>query len=99
MAAGSFEKDLNKLEKIVETLEDGGLSLDDSLKRFEEGIKLAQRCEKALADAEKKIEVLTKNAEGKLTAKPFESDSENPGEPGDTEVSGQDGEEEGELLF
>jgi exodeoxyribonuclease VII small subunit len=81
MAEQKFEKDLEKLEEIVAALEEGELPLDDALKRFEEGIKLAKRCEKALADAEKKIEVLTKNAEGNLEGHPF--DDENPeGETG-----------------
>lgn len=80
MAEQKFEKDLEKLEEIVAALEEGELPLDDALKRFEEGIKLAKRCEKALADAEKKIEVLTKNAEGNLEAQPF--DEEHP--EGDT---------------
>lgn len=68
----SFEKDLEKLEEIVQALEEGGLSLDESLKRFEEGIRLSKRCEKALTEAEKKIEMLTKNAEGELEAEPFD---------------------------
>lgn len=68
----SFEKDLEKLEEIVHALEEGGLSLDESLKRFEEGIRLSKRCEKALTEAEKKIEMLTKNAEGELEAEPFD---------------------------
>jgi exodeoxyribonuclease VII small subunit len=72
----AFEKDLEALEKIVEELEEGGLSLDDSLKRFEEGMRLAQRCDKALNAAEKKIEVLTRNAEGELEAEPFDEDEE-----------------------
>lgn len=77
MAEPKFEKDLERLEQIVEALETGGLSLDDSLKRFEEGIKLARRCEKALTDAERRIEILTKNADGEITAEPFpESDVE-----------------------
>jgi len=71
MAEPKFEKDLEKLEKIVESLEDGELSLDESLKRFEEGVTLAKRCEKALAAAEKRIEILTKNTEGELEAQPF----------------------------
>lgn len=71
MPEPKFEKDLEKLEEIVAALEEGDLPLDEALKRFEEGIKLAKRCEKALADAEKKIEILTKNAEGELDAKPF----------------------------
>ncbi len=72
MAECNFEKDLEKLEKIVEALEEGGLSLDDSLKQFELGIKLARRCEKTLSEAEKKIEVLTKKANGELAAEPFD---------------------------
>ncbi|NUM55245.1 MAG: exodeoxyribonuclease VII small subunit [Candidatus Hydrogenedentes bacterium] len=75
MAEQKFEKDLEKLEEIVAALEEGELPLDDALKRFEEGIKLAKRCEKALADAEKKIEILTKNADGTLEAQPFDEDN------------------------
>ncbi len=67
----SFEKDLEQLEQIVEALEEGQLSLDDSLKKFEEGIRLTKRCEKALAQAEKKIEILTKNEQGELVVEPF----------------------------
>lgn len=70
----SFEKDMDALEKIVAALEEGGLSLDESLKRFEEGSRLALRCEKALQEAEKKIEILTKNAANELEAKPFSSE-------------------------
>ena len=74
MAEPKFEKDLEKLETIVESLEEGGLPLDASIKKFEEGINLAKRCEKALSSAEKKIEVLTKNAAGKVETKAFTSD-------------------------
>jgi len=80
MAEPKFEKDLERLEEIVEALESGGLALDDALKTFEEGIKLAKRCEKALVQAEKRIEVLTANEEGDLEAAPFDADSaEEPG--------------------
>ena len=75
----TFEKDLEALEGIVSALEEGGLSLDDALKQFEAGITLARRCEKALCDAEKKIEVLVKNADGELEAQPF--DEHAPPEP------------------
>ena len=51
MAEPKFEKDLEKLESIVESLEEGGLPLDASIKKFEEGIKLAKRCEVALSSA------------------------------------------------
>ena len=75
MAEPKFEKDLERLEEIVEALEGGGLALDDALKTFEEGIKLAKRCEKALVQAEKRIEVLTANEDGDLEAEPFDADS------------------------
>lgn len=74
MAKPTFEKDLEKLEAIVESLEEGGLSLDDALKKFEEGMKLAQSCEKALSAAEKRIEILVKNADGSVSAEPFGDD-------------------------
>lgn len=67
----TFEKDLEQLEGIVNALEEGGLSLDESLKRFEDGIQLARRCEKALTAAEKRIEILLKNADGELEPQPF----------------------------
>lgn len=105
--APTFEADLESLEKIVEELEEGGLSLDDSLKKFEEGMRLAQRCDKALNAAEKKIEVLTRNAEGELEAEPFEDDDAHEGEsaptkPRRTRASANENEEESEdgtLLF
>ncbi len=93
-----FEKDLERLEAIVEALEEGGLPLDEALKKFEEGIKLAQRCEKNLSAAEKKIELLTRNAGGELSAEPFgDGDDEGPG----AETPGEDAgdEEGGTLLF
>jgi len=65
----NFENDLEQLEKIVAALEEGGLSLDDSLKRFEEGIRLSRACEKTLSEAEKRIEILLKNSKGELEAR------------------------------
>ena len=76
MAEAKFEKDLEKLEQIVESLEEGGLSLDVSLKKFEEGIQLSQRCEKALSAAEKKIEKLTRRADGELETSELDPDDE-----------------------
>ena len=97
MAEPKFEKDLERLEKIVESLEEGGLPLDASLKKFEEGIKLAKRCEAALGSAEKKIEQLTKNAKGEVTAKPFEEGDDSDDEPEDEEDGESD--DEAEMLF
>jgi len=67
-----FEDALKKLEKIVSDLESGDLSLDDSLKKYEEGVKLAQFCSKKLESARRKVEILVKTSSGKLEAKPFD---------------------------
>ena len=107
MAESKFEKDLEKLEQTVEALETGGLSLDESLKRFEEGIRLARRCEKALAEAEQKIEILTRNAKGELTSEPFgedpvpDADADPVGEKQRAKPPSENGEETEErgLLF
>ncbi len=99
MPEPKFEKDLEKLEKIVNTLEEGGLPLDDSIKKFEEGIKLAKRCEKALSSAEKKIEVLTKDAQGNVATKPFADDEDDDGEEDDDEEDEADSDDDGGLLF
>ena len=103
MAEPKFEKDLEKLEEIVGALEEGELPLDEALKRFEEGIKLAKRCEKTLADAEKRIEILTKNADGNLEPQPFGEESPT-SENGPTirkpaKPEGAEEGEGGELLF
>jgi len=68
----SFEKAMEKLEKIVDELEAGDIPLDASLKKYEEGIKLARMCQEKLEKARQKIEVLTKGKDGKFTKKDFE---------------------------
>lgn len=68
----SFEKALERLEKIVEELETGDLSLDASLKKYEEGIKLAGACQKKLDKAREKIELLMKKDSGRFVKEPFE---------------------------
>jgi exodeoxyribonuclease VII small subunit len=70
MAEMKFEEALKKLEKIVEELESGKLTLDDSLKKYEEGVKLSRFCLKSLQSAQKKIQMLTKKDEG-WELKPF----------------------------
>lgn len=54
-----FEQSINELEEIVKQLENGELSLEDSLKQFEKGINLARSCQNVLKQAEQKIEILT----------------------------------------
>ena len=59
----NFEKALENLEELVSSMENGELSLEDSLKAFERGIKLTRECQTALNDAEQKVQVLI-NEEG-----------------------------------
>ena len=61
-----FEEALEELEKVVERLESGELSLEDSLAAFEEGIGLVKFCNQRLTEVEKKIELLVKDKDGKL---------------------------------
>lgn len=72
-----FEDCLVRLDKIVQELEKGEVSLEKSLTLFEEGMKLSSTCRKELEEAEGKVEILLKH-NGKLQAEPFEPASENP---------------------
>jgi len=60
----NLEKALADLENLVEELESGDLPLEKAMKKFEEGIKLTRSCQKALKDAEQKVEILLKSAGG-----------------------------------
>jgi len=70
MAKKTFETALSRLEQITEELETGELSLDASLKKFDEGIKLADYCNTQLAQARTKVEILLEK-DGKIEAEPF----------------------------
>jgi exodeoxyribonuclease VII small subunit len=70
MAKKTFESALTRLEQITEELEDGELSLDSSLKKFDEGIKLAGYCSEQLTKAKAKVELLLEK-DNKLEAVPF----------------------------
>ena len=72
MAEIKFEEALKKLEKIVEDLEEGELSLGEALKKYQEGIQLSRLCSQRLEDAKKKVEQLTKNKKGEFELKPFD---------------------------
>jgi len=61
MSKKTFEVSLTQLEDIVNSLEAGELTLDDSIKKYEEGIKLYRNCKDSLAKAEKKVSVLTES--------------------------------------
>lgn len=73
MATDKFETSLKKLEEIVTRLETGSLTLEDSLKAFEEGVKLAAFCSGKLDDAERRVEILLKQKDGSLKREPFEA--------------------------
>lgn len=72
MAKDKFEDALNRLEKIVSRLEEGNISLEESLKLFEEGIRLSRLCNQKLEEAEKRIEILLKGKNGVLKPQPFD---------------------------
>ncbi|HHZ83644.1 MAG TPA: exodeoxyribonuclease VII small subunit [Nitrospirales bacterium] len=76
MAVRKFEAALARLEVIVADLEQGELPMDASLKIFEEGVRLSKQCMKMLEDAEKKVEVLLEDTDGKIRPRPFPIDSE-----------------------
>jgi exodeoxyribonuclease VII small subunit len=66
-----FEKNLERLDAIVQELEDADLPLDKALQLYEEGMKLSEFCHKQLEEAEGRIEILSKKAGGKVVAEPF----------------------------
>lgn len=70
-----FEKALADLEKIVEALEGGELTLDEALKKYEEGVRLTRACQSKLQEAEKKIEILSRNLSGELKTQAFDENS------------------------
>jgi exodeoxyribonuclease VII small subunit len=71
MAKDKFEEALGRLEDIVKKMEAGDMTLEESLKAFEEGIKLARLCSRRLDDAERRVEILLKQ-EQELVVKSFQ---------------------------
>lgn len=67
----TFEQSITELEKIVERLENGDVTLDESLELFEKGIKLSKSCQKMLDSAEKKVSVLMANDDGEMVKEDF----------------------------
>ncbi len=67
-----FEEKLARLEKIVDEMESGDLTLDESLAKYEEGVNALKNCYEMLRDAEKRVEVLLKGEDGELKTEPFE---------------------------
>lgn len=79
MAALKFEEALTRLETIVTELERGDLPLNDSLKMFEEGIKLSKTCLKMLDDAERRVEIMVQDKDGKKRLEAYSVDEETEG--------------------
>tara|TARA_R110000787_G_scaffold98736_2_gene203026 strand:+ start:13844 stop:14089 length:246 start_codon:yes stop_codon:yes gene_type:complete len=69
-----FEASLEQLEAIVESLEDGNLNLEDSLKSFEKGIKITRECQQALTSAEQRVRLLTTQSDGTVISSGFASE-------------------------
>lgn len=72
-----FEKSLDELERLVRDLEQGELSLEQSLAAFERGVKLTRECQTALKTAEQRVEQLVQNSDGSLESRPFSADDAN----------------------
>jgi exodeoxyribonuclease VII small subunit len=85
----SFEDALKRLEQIVQQMESGDLTLEDSLALFEEGVRLTRVCSQRLDEAEKKIELLTKEGEGGVKSQKVD--------PDDFQQKISNGEGEGEI--
>ncbi len=72
----TFESSLEELERIVRELEQGELTLEKSLELFEQGVKLSRECQERLNQAERRIEMLTRDNQGRAIVTAFEPESE-----------------------
>lgn len=71
----NFEKSLDELESLVQKMEQGGLTLEESLAQFQRGIELARACQKALSEAQQRVEVLLEK-DGELGEAPFDPEQQ-----------------------
>jgi exodeoxyribonuclease VII small subunit len=72
----TFESSLEELERIVRQLEQGDLTLEKSLELFEQGVSLSRDCQERLNQAERRIEILMRDNQGRPSVRPFEPQSE-----------------------
>lgn len=86
--SGTFEEMMERLEALVERLEEGNLSLEDSIRSFEEGVALVKKCGAVLSVAEKRIQELTRTEGGAPVVKPVAEEEDE-----------ADGERDDELPF
>lgn len=75
MAKQTFENAMKRLEAIIQELEGGDLSLDEALKKFQEGVKLSKFCSNKLDETEKKVSILLKDEESNVHEQPFSPES------------------------
>jgi exodeoxyribonuclease VII small subunit len=78
-----FEEELADLEAIVTRIDSGELSLEESISAFERGVALVRSLNQKLDEVEKKVEVLTRDAQGELKSAPYQAAAEQSGEPED----------------
>jgi exodeoxyribonuclease VII small subunit len=76
----NFETSLEELERIVRELEQGELTLEKSLELFEQGVKLSRECQERLTQAERRIEILMRDNQGRAAVRPFDPEVELGGE-------------------
>ena len=72
----AFESSLEELERIVRELEQGELTLEKSLELFEQGVRLSRECQERLSQAERRIEMLTRDNQGRAIVTAFEPENE-----------------------
>ena len=72
----TFETSLEELERIVRELEQGELTLEKSLELFEQGVKLSRECQERLTQAERRIEILMRDNQGRAAVRPFDPENE-----------------------
>lgn len=71
-----FEEAMNKLEEAVRLLENGNLTLDESIEKYEDALKYVKICNESLEKAEQKVKILTESADGSITDHPFEENED-----------------------
>jgi exodeoxyribonuclease VII small subunit len=72
----TFETSLEELERIVRELEQGELTLEKSLELFEQGVKLSRECQERLNQAERRIEILMRDNQGRAVVRPFDPEGD-----------------------
>ncbi|MFQ6047986.1 MAG: exodeoxyribonuclease VII small subunit [Phycisphaerae bacterium] len=82
----SFEQALERLEAIVEAIEQGKIGLEQSIAKYEEGMRLIQHCRTILSQAEQKIQKLQADARGQLQPEPFQPPAPEPDQAGSSDA-------------